>query len=435
MCTADRPTVPTGGSLLVAVGPPALPRPKPATPGAVVLALDESGSMDNPLAPGGPSRRALVGRGLAAAAAALGKQAPVHVVRFATRVETVYSGTAGDLAADPSLARPPRAVGGSTNVEAALAEAAGHLRGHPGPRRIVLLTDGEATDGRRTADELAVLGKELAAEGIHIDALGIGAEAHDTVLSALVGTTGQTAHAAASTAGAETFAQTCADLVRWGSRAYVQGGTLEVLVHPQWRVAEVRRTHPQSRVLATAVSPGPQGTSLVTLPLGAFGGERLRPAFVVELVAPATTEPAQQIVQAQGVVLVEGERLTLDGSSCADIRPEVAVPGSAYFAHDPTLGELVERARLQEAVDAMVSQLPADQAARVYAEGATRARQQCLPELAEDFSDALRALDQGGDVRDVQSATRARATRARSQVADVLGETRPRAPRPDHNQR
>ncbi|MER5399589.1 vWA domain-containing protein [Streptomyces sp. NPDC002599] len=428
LCTVDRSMAAAGGSVFISVGPPRMPKPSRRVAGAVAFALDESGSMDKPFAPGEPVRRHVTKRGMAAAAAALDKDTVVTVVRFATRAQVVYRGTAGELAARPDLAVEAH-VGGATNFEAALLTCAGELRDYPGTRRILLFTDGEPTDGA-APEELAELGSRLAAEGIHIDALGIGEESRDSLLSGLVGDTGQTAHATATSSDAADFQRMCQELVQWGRESYVQGGRIFLAVHPDWRVGTVLRTHPQERMLSGCVAPARGGGTLVSLPLGAFGGNRWRPAFVVELIAPPAPRPSRQIVKAQGVILMSGEEQSLDGSSAEDIRIQV-VPddaNSVYLQHDPMLARLVEGVRLADEVDQLVSQMPAGQEAGVYEEGLTRARKRGMSGLAHDFQDALQALGEGNHAADVQSATRARAARARTEVADLLGETKVRAP-------
>ncbi|MDF3300051.1 VWA domain-containing protein [Streptomyces tropicalis] len=429
LCSVDRSMVAAGGSVFISVGPPRMPKPPKPTVAAVAFALDESGSMDKPFAPGEPPRRHMMKRGMAAAAGALDKDAVVTVVRFATRAHVVYRGTAGELAARPDLAVEAQ-VGGATNFEAALLACATELRPHRGIRRILLFTDGEPTDGA-LPEELAELGSRLATEGIHIDALGIGEESRDSLLSSLVGDTGQTAHATATSNDAADFQRMCRELVQWGRESYVQGGRIRVSVHPAWRVGAVLRTHPQERMLSGCVTPGRNGSTLVTLPLGAFGGNRWRPAFVVELIAPATPQPSRQIVKADGVILIAGEKEQFDGASAEDVRIQV-VPNDAnsvYLQHDPMLARLVEGARLVDEVDLKVSQMPTGQEARIYEEGATRARKRGMTDLAHEFQNALEALSEGNHAVDVQSATRARAARARTAVADVLGETKARAPR------
>ncbi|MGW2785726.1 VWA domain-containing protein [Streptomyces populi] len=429
LCTVDRSMVAAGGSVFISVGPPRMSRPEKRAVAAVAFALDESGSMDNEFAPGEPTRREVMHRGMAAAASALDRDTVVTVVRFATRTRVVYRGTAGELAARPQLAEAAQ-VGGATNFEAALDTCASALRDHPGIRRILLFTDGEPTDGAG-AEELAELGGRLAGEGIHIDALGIGEGSRDSLLSSLVGDTGQTAHATSTRNDSAGFQQMCRELVQWGRESYVQGGRLSLAVHPAWRVGTVLRTHPQERMLSGCVTPLAGGGSQVTLPLGAFGGNRWRPAFVVELVAPASPQPARQIVRAGGMIRLGGEQLSLDGSSAEDMKVQV-VPNDAnsrYLQHDPLLARLVEGARLADEVDLKVSRVQSGQEASVYEEGMTRARKRGMNELAHNYHNALQALGEGGHAADIQSATRARASRARTEVADILGETKARPSR------
>lgn len=82
---------------------------------------------------------------------------------------------------------------GGTNVGAGLEAAARALGEGPGPgrpRRLILLSDGQPTEGRTGPGELTALVRALRARGLSVSALGVGLDFNEDLLQALAETGG-----------------------------------------------------------------------------------------------------------------------------------------------------------------------------------------------------------------------------------------------------
>jgi hypothetical protein len=124
----------------------------------------------------------LVGAVTRALASRAGKAVPVEIAAFDQSVESLYQGDAASVVPDLPRRIEARGALGASNLEAALAWAAGRAKqSHVG--RVVLVTDGVPTAGATDADALAKRAGELAVAGVQrIDAVVVGGARDDALL-------------------------------------------------------------------------------------------------------------------------------------------------------------------------------------------------------------------------------------------------------------
>ncbi len=121
---------------------------------------------------------------LRAFGAGAGKDVPLGVAAFDQETEVVYEGAAGGFDETHMRKLLDRGALGASNLEGALAWARGRSASY---KRVLVVTDGVATAGKLTADELRQAAKALGETGIRrIDALAIGGIRDEALLEALV---------------------------------------------------------------------------------------------------------------------------------------------------------------------------------------------------------------------------------------------------------
>ncbi|WP_437588927.1 vWA domain-containing protein [Sorangium sp. So ce1000] len=162
-------------------------------PAAVVLLVDTSGSMQGPKM-----------EHARAAAQAFVDRLPdgdlVSVTSFADTAQARVSPTVLGPATRPAVARAIAALGpeGSTNLFDGLRLAEQHALTAPSThavRRVVLISDGQATIGPSSPDILGALAERGAAHGVQITSIGVGADYDERTLNALaVGSSGRLYH-------------------------------------------------------------------------------------------------------------------------------------------------------------------------------------------------------------------------------------------------
>lgn len=143
---------------------------RPPTEHAVslVLVLDRSGSMDG-------AKLAEAKRAAFRLVELLGPDDELGLVHFGTDVTAVprQKMTSEGKAALTRAIHEVQASG-STNISEALARGQELLVGAPGPRRLVLVSDGQPTAGDTTAEGLSRRADALHADGVTLSALGVG---------------------------------------------------------------------------------------------------------------------------------------------------------------------------------------------------------------------------------------------------------------------
>jgi hypothetical protein len=121
-----------------------------------------------------------------AIAKASGGATPLAVSCFDQRVQPVFRGTAGELAARHLEAIRARQALGASDLERALVWAREHAGGS-GARRVVLVTDGVATAGATEARALALAARGLADGGVErLDVIAVGGLRDEALLRRLV---------------------------------------------------------------------------------------------------------------------------------------------------------------------------------------------------------------------------------------------------------
>lgn len=137
---------------------------------SLMLLLDRSCSMSGEkLAAAQNAARRLV--------ASLRPDDELGLVVFGSRVEPLERRRMTDEGRQAMLAAIEQlSVDGSTNISGALSEGSRLLRGAPGVRRMVLVSDGQPNEGDISPDGLARLAGAAHDEGITLTTLGVGAD-------------------------------------------------------------------------------------------------------------------------------------------------------------------------------------------------------------------------------------------------------------------
>ncbi|HYE03732.1 MAG TPA: VWA domain-containing protein, partial [Phycisphaerales bacterium] len=146
-------------------------------PAAIMLVLDNSGSMNRRLMGSARTQQEIANEGAALAVASMDRSDLVGVIAFNSVHSTLVP--LGPNADPERTSRVIRSIGsgGGTEIRGALEEAHRQLRQAKAQiKHIVLLTDGIAPD----AEQLPALAERLAADGIAVSAIAVG-DAADTV--------------------------------------------------------------------------------------------------------------------------------------------------------------------------------------------------------------------------------------------------------------
>lgn len=151
----------------------------------LALVLDRSGSMAGPkLEKAKEAARTLVRR--------LGPGDRVSLIAYGSSVSLLAKQVPGTAAGRRELLRAIDRIEdlGGTFLSGGLEAARRALRGGPGLRRVILLSDGEANEGIVSPGGLRRLAEQMASDGISISALGVGTEFDEDVLLALADRSG-----------------------------------------------------------------------------------------------------------------------------------------------------------------------------------------------------------------------------------------------------
>jgi Ca-activated chloride channel family protein len=159
--------------------------------------------------------------------------------------------------------------GGSTNLSGGWLKGAEQLRGVPGgtgPKKVLLLSDGQANQGITDAAELAAMAKVAADDGIGTTTIGFGDGFDEDLMTAMADAGGGNAYFAAGVdEAAGIFAQEFEDLVR----VIAQNMSIEIRPTADVDVVEVLNDYPHVGVVGG-----------VQIQLGdAYGDERRRVVF------------------------------------------------------------------------------------------------------------------------------------------------------------
>lgn len=154
----------------VSVTLPAEEAPTAARGVSFVLVLDRSGSMDG-------QKLVDAKRAALRLAMSLGPNDELGLVHFGTDVRAVERRRMTPDGRDALVrAIDEVTVDGSTNLSGGLSQGVELLRGAPGVRRLVLVSDGQPTAGDTSAEGLARLADAAHAAGITLTTLGVGAD-------------------------------------------------------------------------------------------------------------------------------------------------------------------------------------------------------------------------------------------------------------------
>jgi tetratricopeptide (TPR) repeat protein len=127
----------------------------------------------------------LLERLLAGLARGAGAHTPVEVAAFDQEVRAIYAGTAGGFSADHLKTLRQRGALGASDYEGMLTWTRQALRRRPAAR-VLLITDGIATAGKSSGEELAVLAKRLKDAGAQrLDAVVAGGLRDEALLKRL----------------------------------------------------------------------------------------------------------------------------------------------------------------------------------------------------------------------------------------------------------
>jgi Ca-activated chloride channel family protein len=151
-----------------------------ARPVSMALVIDTSGSMQGPKLDDAK-------RAAHRFVAQLGPQDELVLVHFASDASaTPLMPMAGDGRSDADRFIDSLMASGGTNISSALRTAANALAGAHGVRRIVLLSDGQPTEGEQSKDGLGAIATGVHQDGVAVTALGVGADFDSQVMLTIV---------------------------------------------------------------------------------------------------------------------------------------------------------------------------------------------------------------------------------------------------------
>jgi hypothetical protein len=284
--------------------------------------------------------------------------------------------------------------------------------------RTLLITDGKANVDPYTSGELARIVSEFAAQGVGVDALGIGEDAENEVLAEVVGATGQTQHVWAMADDVARVDTLVGNLLYPFFTAVGGRGELRIRVNPDWTVEAALRVVPQTSRLQIP-SRSAKGTDF-RLPLLAVGRDDDRPVYLLRLRAPSRETPRRELVQVRGGLVVDGRRVDVDQrSGPSDYRARV----TATVASDanPYLDWVERRAELAEEVEQALRGIKDGAGVeRIYQDAEGRALKLGFDELADLYRASLKALSLDVSPKDVKSTTAVGGTRLRTRTRDLL---------------
>jgi uncharacterized protein YegL len=157
------------------------PREMRAASGALVLVLDKSGSMNQPVAGARATQQAVANEGAALAIESLRADNLVGVITFDMMARTVVPLQPNDNAKDIAARVRSIQADGGTNMEPALRRAYEMLQGvDVDKKRVVCLTDGRSHD-----TNLQPIARLMADANIQLSTIGVGDDTDDELLEEL----------------------------------------------------------------------------------------------------------------------------------------------------------------------------------------------------------------------------------------------------------
>ncbi|GAA1023708.1 hypothetical protein Aple_090210 [Acrocarpospora pleiomorpha] len=422
----DRKQVVGGDDFAVGVKPPTQP-PDRAADGEFVLALDASASMTWPAQKGrdgGPTRWDLARKGALGLVGLLEATTKVHILLFAGTTRIVTAGTAGTVARELARLLPEQLSEDftGTSIEAALVDSYQLLeRSTAISRRLIILSDGDATAGNQSPDHLAGLASRAMSKDLYTDPIGLGAEANVDLLLRLSGT-GPCDHVASREEADKVMIEVMGRLAQTGQQVAVSGGELRLEVSPFFSVLGVYQLRPACRAYPAQIVKGNEGESVITLQVGAIGpGEFSRPLFALKLRAPAIGKVAEvPLVRASATL-----RSRRGAISCSGQEQKVSVlpgPLPAGATRPPYSAELLDQIRtvdLEAETAERLRTAPDGRYQEIYSAAKDEAASAGLYSLAGQYSDAIKALGAGLEPNDVRNEQRA--TSSRRATSPVMG--------------
>ncbi|GAA4211566.1 VWA domain-containing protein [Microbispora amethystogenes] len=430
--TVDRERVVGGDEFAVGVKPPAQ-RPDPAqrhdtsTGSEFVLALDASASMTWPARrgdDGGPTRWDLARKGALALVAGLAPTTELHILMFAGGTRVVAVGSAGTISAQLENLLPVHLEEDytGTSIEAALIDSYAILESSTATsRRVILLSDGEPTTGNLSPDYLAGLAERAVAADVYIDPIGLGAEAKVDLLLRLA-VNGPCDHVASREDAEKIMVEVMSRLAQKGQQVIVSGGELRLEVSPHFSLLGVYQLAPARRIHQPQIVPGEQGSSVATVPLGAFGaGEHARPLFALKLRAPAVRKGnTVPVVQASATLRSRRGVVTCPTQvPCVLVMPGPRSRNEPRPQYNPYLLDTIREVELEAETAERLTAAPEGRHEEIYRAAKDEATSAGLYMLAGQYSEALKALGSGLKANDVYNFTRAASSRGVS--SPVLG--------------
>jgi Ca-activated chloride channel family protein len=297
----------------------------------LAIVVDRSGSMAGP-------------KMTNAVAAAVGAVERMHdgdratVVSFDTSARVLVPPTVLDASSRPTVEASIRAMraGGDTCISCALATATQELDASPGPRdevkRILLISDGEATTGVRDVTGLRAMAARARDRGIGVSTIGVDLAFDQRVMAAI----------AQESNGRHWFVPDATALTQVFEEEL---GTLETAVASEAELA----IEPAPGVVIDDVLDRSfrRDGNRVLVPLGTFDA-REEKTVLARVHVPADADGTQPVAR---LALVYRDVASRSAASCAgSLALDVRSDGSAQRSLDPFVSARVERSRTARAL-------------------------------------------------------------------------------------
>jgi Ca-activated chloride channel family protein len=297
----------------------------------LAIVVDRSGSMAGPKMSN-------------AVAAAVGAVERMHdgdratVVSFDTMARVVVPPTTIDASTRPSVEASIRGLraGGDTCISCALTTATSALDSAPGPRdevkRILLISDGEATTGVRDVGGLRSLAARARDRGFSVSTIGVDLAFDEKVMAAI----------AQESNGRHFFVPDASALTQVFEQEL---GTLETAIATDAELA----IEPSPGVVVDEVLDRSfrREAGRVVVPLGAFDA-RQEKTVLMRVHVPADADGAQPVAR---LSLAYRDVVRRDDARCAGmLTVDVRSDGTAQRALDPFVAARVERSRTARAL-------------------------------------------------------------------------------------
>jgi hypothetical protein len=412
----DRPAVRPGDEFYVAVGPPEIAgRPDPGSV-ALAITVDASGSMgEASYEGGGPPKWDLVKDGFAEVLRRIAPETALAIVVFTVQSRLVFEGSASQaLTRGDLLDMQPN---GLTDIGEAIRASVAALQRLGGvSRRVIFLSDGMPTDGIKDPVELARIATAANGEDIYFDTIGYGAAAGIDLLTGMAGPNGMTEHIRGNAEDAAVIGKLLAGLARIGQGAIVSGGHVDVEVHPEFQLVGVYQAHPEQKRYPVDPAEG----KAVRLSIGAQGAGEARTTYLLRLRAPAATTSAPIRILAADGVLRFGQGRQEDLQEPDESRVSVAVRADA-IDYNPRYKRIVDEIDEAARVRAELAGAKTDkEKLEVHRAGRARAQELGFEVLVANHEQAIQALEEGLDPRDVESKYVTTSRKSTTKPSDLL---------------